>query len=323
MINKVFPKNPDQDAEDSPAVPDKAAGFQAQLIPLLLASRQGYALFDEQDKLQFANPAFRKALGLGRDELPKWEALVRQAYRQAIGMDIAVAEQDFEAWLQATQLQRGKMPYRSYETRLKDGRWALFTETTQANGWLLCVLTDVSSLGDDWRSFKQEREAALRAALRDLSTGLNNQRYAMSWLDSRLSTTKATSLSAIALDIDRFKRLNDTYGHDKGDKVLRHLATHIQNLARPHELTARMDSAQLLLVLEDLPPHTVEQHIAQLLQTVAQALPLHERPDLRYTCSAGLALALPGEMPRSLLNRADQALRQAKGQGGNRYILAE
>lgn len=299
------------------------ADFQAQLVSLMLNSRQGYALFDEQDKLRFANSAYRKAMGLGRDELPFWVDIMRQAYRQAVSMDIDVPEQEFESWLHAMQMPRGKMPYRSYETRLKDGRWMLMTETAQAGGWLLSVMTDVSELGDDWRKLRLERDAALLATLTDDVTGLSNQRYAMSWLAERLDVTKATSMTAIILNVDRFRRVNDTYGHDKGDKILRHLATQTQALARKDELAARLDGAELLLVLNNRPPKLVESVLAKLLQSVAQALPLHERPDLRYSCSAGVAMALPGELPRTILNRADLALRQAKREGGSRYLIAE
>lgn len=323
MMSKALPKKSKLDTGDMPATPGNTASIQAQLIPLMQASRQGYALFDTQDKLRFANPAFRKALGMDRDELPSWTDLIRQAYRQAVGMDIPVAEADFEAWLQAAQARRGKMPYRSFETRLKDGRWAIMTETVQADGWMLCVMTDISVLGDDWRTLKQERDAALRAMQMDTLTGLNNQRYATSWLEGQLGVAKSTSLSAVVLDIDRFKRLNDTYGHDKGDKVLRHFGAQIQALAQPHELAARMDGAQFLLVLNDRPAAAVESQLTQLLQTLAQTAPLYERPDLRYTCSAGVALALPGEMPRNLISRADLALRQAKREGGNKYVIAE
>ncbi len=300
-----------------------AAELQAHLIPLMLNSRQGYALFDDQDKLRFANPAFRKALGLGRDDSPAWADLMRQAYRQAVGMDIAVAEQDFESWLQATQSRRGKMPYRSFEARLKDGRWMLMTETAQAGGWLLSVMTDISELGDDWRRLRQERDAALRAALTDEVTDLSNRRYALSWLDDRLDLTKATSMAVILVDVDRFRRINDTYGHDKGDKVLRHLAAQLQALLRQDELAARLENAEFLLALNDRPAQEVEAVLAQLMQTLAQAVPLHERPDLRYSCSAGVALALPGELPRNILSRADLALRQAKREGGNRYVVAK
>lgn len=323
MMSKVLPKKPKHDAGDTSAASGNNASIQAQLIPLMQASRQGYALFDAQDKLRFANPAFRKALGLSREELPIWTDFVRQAYRQAVGMDIPVAEHEFESWLQAAQSRRGKMPYRSFETRLKDGRWVMMTETIQPDGWMLCVMTDISSLGEDWRTLKHERDAALRAMHADNLTGLSNHRYALSWLEGQLGVTKITSLSAIVLDLDRFRRLNDTYGHDKGDKVLSHFGAQLLALAQAHELAARLDGAQFLLVLNDKPLQLVESMLTQLLQTLAQTAPLYERPDLRYTCSAGVALALPGEMPRNLLNRADQALRQAKREGGNKYVVAE
>lgn len=300
-----------------------AAEFQTQMISLMSASRQGFALFDEHDKLQFANPAFRKALGITSDTAPTWMELMRHGYRQSVGTNIAVAEQDFETWLHSTQTRRGKLPYRTIETRLTDGRWIMMTETTLVGGWMLCVMTDISELGDDWRNLRQERDAALKAALTDDLTGLTNRRYAISWLDSRLGTTKATTMTAVILNIDRFKRVNDTYGHDNGDKVLRHFAGLLQALAGRDDLIARLGGGEFLIALSGKLPETVETVLQQLMLDVSQSRPLIERPDLSYSCSAGIAMALPGEMTRSILQRADQALSQAKREGRGRYANAE
>ncbi|MGG2476177.1 GGDEF domain-containing protein, partial [Rhizobium sp. BR5] len=67
---------------------------------------------------------------------------------------------DFELWLRSAKTRRGKLPFRTIETSLNDGRWILTTETTLPGGWMLCVITDVSELGVELRDLRQERDRA-------------------------------------------------------------------------------------------------------------------------------------------------------------------
>jgi diguanylate cyclase (GGDEF)-like protein len=127
-------------------------------------------------------------------------------------------------------------------------------------------------------------------------------------------------LSAIALDIDHFKRVNDVHGHGAGDEVLRHVARVLRERMRSTDVVARVGGEEFVVVL----PHAgLEGALAtaeRLRTDVARLRP----PPLPYDLSAsfGVASYEAGDTPRSLLARADEALYAAKRAGRNRVECA-
>lgn len=304
-----------------PAMEAKEHGVlpMQQLMALIEVSRQGYALFDADDRLHYANPAFRASLGLEPGTFPSWEELMRQGYHSSTGT--VVETDDFDVWLRSARGRRGKLPYRTIETNLNDGRWVLTTETTLPGGWMLCVVTDVSELGTGLRDLRQERDRALKSALSDELTGLGNRRYAMDALNRKLGPNKAQQMVVAILDIDHFKAVNDRFGHPGGDLVLRDFAAQLALAAGRDDLAGRIGGEEFLLVLQGMDMARAEGVLRRLLVSVSSRAPLPSAPDFHYTCSAGAALVRPGEMASEVLRRADQALYQAKQEGRNRVVL--
>ncbi|AHK00864.1 MULTISPECIES: sensor domain-containing diguanylate cyclase [Rhizobium/Agrobacterium group] len=293
--------------------------FHSQLMNLMASSQQGYALFDGSDELRFANAAFREALGMAPDGFPNWMELMRGGYRSSTGT--AVETTDFELWLRSARTRRGKLPYRTIETSLNDGRWMLTTETTLPGGWMLCVVTDVSELGIQLRDLRQERDRALKSALSDELTGLGNRRYAMDILNQMLGPNKAQALAVIIMDIDHFKAVNDRFGHACGDLVLKDFATRLSAAIGRDDLVGRIGGEEFLLVLSGSRMLSAESTMQKLLATLTEASPLSDVPDFRYSCSAGIAFADPGESASDVLRRADTALYEAKNTGRNRFVV--
>ncbi|RRN76038.1 diguanylate cyclase [Agrobacterium deltaense] len=288
-------------------------------MDLMAASQQGYALFDGEDELRFANAAFRMALGIGPDEFPTWADLMRIGYRNSTGTAVETA--DFELWLRSAGTRRGKLPYRTIETSLNDGRWMLTTETTLPGGWMLCVVTDISELGVELRDLRQERDRALKFALSDELTGLGNRRYVMDILNHRLGPNKAEALAVIIMDIDHFKSVNDRFGHACGDLVLKDFAARLSAAVARGDLVGRIGGEEFLLMLAGSRVLGVEAVMQEVLSSLAQASPLADMPGFRYSCSAGIAFANPGESASDVLRRADTALYEAKNTGRNRYVI--
>ncbi|WP_185740693.1 sensor domain-containing diguanylate cyclase [Agrobacterium deltaense] len=296
-----------------------AESFNRHLMDLMAASQQGYALFDGEDELRFANAAFRMALGIGPDEFPTWADLMRIGYRNSTGTAVETA--DFELWLRSAGTRRGKLPYRTIETSLNDGRWMLTTETTLPGGWMLCVVTDISELGVELRDLRQERDRALKFALSDELTGLGNRRYVMDILNHRLGPNKAEALAVIIMDIDHFKSVNDRFGHACGDLVLKDFAARLSAAVARGDLVGRIGGEEFLLMLAGSRVLGVEAVMQEVLSSLAQASPLADMPGFRYSCSAGIAFANPGESASDVLRRADTALYEAKNTGRNRYVI--
>lgn len=176
---------------------------------------------------------------------------------------------------------------------------------------------------------------ALRASneqLRELSsvdplTKLFNRRYFMQALEAEYarSVRYATPLSFLMLDIDHFKRLNDTYGHQAGDEVLRGLADLLRVRVRGSDVAGRYGGEEFCVLL----PHTGLQGAAELAERIRAAVegtPIEARGErLGITVSVGAA-ACPG--PRvatadDLIRLADEALYEAKAAGRNRVAARE
>ncbi|NTY00749.1 diguanylate cyclase [Deinococcus sp. JMULE3] len=169
------------------------------------------------------------------------------------------------------------------------------------------------------RALFSARRAATLAHLDDL-TGLPNRRQLGRWLDGNLR--EAGALSVILLDLDHFKRVNDTFGHDVGDEVLRQVAGVLRGSVRGGERggdrVGRWGGEEfLILVRGDL-------DTAQMITGRVRAqLGAARHPQVgAVTVSCGVAQALPGEAAHDLLRRADEALYAAKRAGRDTVEIA-
>lgn len=227
-----------------------AAAFPQEHLPALFnamqMAKQGLALFDPGDRLVYANRHFREWLGLREDEFPTWEGLIRLG-RQRQGGTL-IESRDFEIWLVATKARRGKQPHRTIETTLECGTAVFIVETTTPDGHMLCVISDVSGMATDSRSLRQERDAAALASWTDELTGLPNRRYIRERAGRLKSSGDARQWQLAMFDLDYFKRINDQYGHDVGDAVLKHFAKRLQLLVGRHDMLGRLGGEEFVVV---------------------------------------------------------------------------
>ena len=188
-----------------------------------------------------------------------------------------------------------------------------------AFGWVLGRAAD--QLAEDRQALRVANRRLRRISRVDSLTGLLNRGA----IDQRLeeeclrARREGTALSAIMLDIDHFKHVNDRHGHVRGDEVLRFLAERIRRLARATDIVGRYGGEEFLLVL----PHTARaeaQGLAERLRSHVSDTPVAGLP---VTASFGVATSPPGEsLPAlELLERADTALYRAKDEGRNKVVV--
>lgn len=125
------------------------------------------------------------------------------------------------------------------------------------------------------------------------------------------------------LDIDYFKRLNDTYGHDAGDEALIHLVRVVKETLRPSDVIARFGGEEFVIILPETDVGEGVQTMTRLQRELTKKFFLHKNEKLLITFSAGVALRMPGESSDNLIARADQALYKAKMAGRNRVFAAD
>jgi diguanylate cyclase (GGDEF)-like protein len=164
------------------------------------------------------------------------------------------------------------------------------------------------------------REHLATQALTDPLTELANRRA----FDQRLAeeTERALrhgrALSLILVDVDRFKEINDRFGHATGDRVLVNLARNIEAVMRHGDLLARVGGDEMAMILGDCPPDQAEEVAHRMLTAIQTSSPLAQRHGV--TLSIGVAGLEAGGSANDLLRHADQALYRAKDDGRNRVV---
>ncbi len=168
---------------------------------------------------------------------------------------------------------------------------------------------------------------SIEAAITDGLTGLHNRRYMESHLQTLAEQAAARSkpLALMILDIDYFKSINDTYGHDCGDDVLREFAVRIRKSIRGIDLACRYGGEEFVIVMPETDMHVASMVAERLRRSIAGEPFSIDRghKKIEVTISIGLAtLEKKGEPIADVLKRADVALYRAKHDGRNRVVAA-
>lgn len=182
------------------------------------------------------------------------------------------------------------------------------------NKLMLCIIHDIT----EQKRLEQELE---RAAMRDVLTGLFNRRhfYQVTEPEQTHAISLTQDYSLLLIDTDRFKSINDLFGHLKGDEVLCALARTLESCARKDDLIFRWGGEEFVLLL----PRTsldVALNLAEVIRATVAKVTLPGLP--RFTVSIGVARHETNESIDELFKRVDDALYKAKHEGRNRVLAA-
>ncbi|WP_155834689.1 sensor domain-containing diguanylate cyclase [Leptolyngbya sp. PCC 6406] len=169
-------------------------------------------------------------------------------------------------------------------------------------------------------SFVQAHIQASEADI-DHLTNVANRRAATRFLEAMFSqiTTPTSQVGVVLIDIDYFKKINDTYGHDVGDRVLIRVAQVLQKELRKTDLVSRWGGEEFLVILT---AYSIDE-ISETAERLRQMLADYEYSEVKQvTASFGVALKQVDEEFEALIKRADKALYQAKQQGRNQVVIA-
>ncbi len=198
---------------------------------------------------------------------------------------------------------------------------------------LLAITRDISER-------KMHEELIRELAYSDPLTQLPNRRAVLERLTLAMAASERTGqhCAVIYLDLDKFKSLNDQWGHDYGDLLLFEVAQRLKGGLRATDLAARIGGDEFVVLLPDLPAdirlaeHTVRGFALRLSETLRTRYALeardeagHSRPPVYFQCTASLGLALctgKREYPEQVLARADLAMYQAKKSGGSQIRVS-
>jgi diguanylate cyclase (GGDEF)-like protein len=161
-------------------------------------------------------------------------------------------------------------------------------------------------------------------AISDSLTGLRNHHFFMHRLDEEIVHAHLSKipLAFITMDIDYFKAINDTYGHPVGDEVIRCLADSCAGLVRACDIVGRLGGEEFAILL----PNADLQNATEIAERIKcwcdeQRMKINDN-EIRFTCSFGVALLMPGWDAKALLGAVDRALYSAKKRGRNCVVTA-
>ena len=180
-------------------------------------------------------------------------------------------------------------------------------------------LVEILSIGTDITERKSFEKRLEKLATTDLLTGLYNRRKFEESLIREIEEAKryGKTFSIILLDIDFFKEINDTYGHQVGDYILQTIAKLIKKLLRRTDIVARWGGEEFVIIL----PNGKMKGAFQLAERIRKTVESTKFPiEKKCTVSLGVTEYQPNDTPHSLLKRADLALYAAKQNGRNRTI---
>jgi diguanylate cyclase (GGDEF)-like protein len=162
-------------------------------------------------------------------------------------------------------------------------------------------------------------------AIRDALTGLYNYGYFKEALHYEVEKSRRykTPLSLLFLDIDDFKRVNDTLGHLKGDKIMRQVAAILKKGIRQADLLCRYGGDEFVMLLSQTAPDQAILLAERLRQSIVQSSMNQPEQDLKITVSIGVAGLEPQMSTESLIKEADEAHYRAKQGGKNRVAGPE
>lgn len=290
---------------------------RTQLADAVESISEGFALWDRDDRLVMYNARYRNIYPSLCDLLQpglEFEAFVRAGLERGVmsheqdgGIDESVQE----------RLERHRNSVSAYEQQLCDGRWIRVSKRRTKSGRIVSILTDISE--------RKESEATIeRLAMEDALTGLPNRTQFHSRLTDAIDQSERTGrlVGVMLLDLDYFKKVNDTLGHPAGDELLRQVSGRIKDCLRSTDTVARLGGDEFAVIVTNAQEPVAITSIAErIVESLARSFDL-DGQEVHTGTSVGITI-YPHDRGQSdqLLRNADMALYRAKEEGRGTYQL--
>ncbi|MBU2469049.1 MAG: diguanylate cyclase [Proteobacteria bacterium] len=285
---------------------------QRRLEFITNTAQDAITLVDSQDKVQFWNLAAERLFGYRREE----------AMGQGLHQLVAPSEQHggiargLEAFSRTGQgpIFEGR---REVLAKRKDG--SLFPAEVSASAFSLDGQWYAAGSVRDITAHKRDEEALKRLANTDGLTGVLNRRRFMELSRQEVARSQryAGALSLIMLDVDHFKAVNDSFGHETGDEVLVSLAKVCRKVLRQVDLFGRVGGEEFMALLPETGLAAAAMVAERLRVETASQQVSQSQPQVRVTISLGVAQLAPGMRLTDLMRAADDAMYRAKQKGRN------
>ncbi|MDN4501838.1 GGDEF domain-containing protein [Alteromonadaceae bacterium BrNp21-10] len=288
-------------------------------------SQDGYAIFSADDILIGCNQAFADIMFIEFDQIinQSFNQLFNIAYKNQQGPRIET--HDIERWLEIANKKRRVREFRLFEVDLIDGRWFLMSEQLLPSGELLLQAKNITKQKVVEQTLFEHTHQLTSLAATDELTQIANRRSFIGKVNSEINRCKRSNhkLTFCLLDIDHFKKINDRYGHQVGDNVLRQLASLVKKALREYDHFGRIGGEEFGILLPDTTAAEAEEITNRLCSQIMTTTFNDEDNPVNITLSVGLIESWPDCTFELLYNQSDIALYQAKDNGRNQVVTQD
>lgn len=298
---------------------EKAAAM-AILKDVIDTVPDGIVAFDGEDRLVFHNRAYKEIYRTSAPAIRRgatFESILRYGLERGQYAEAGRTRAEQEAWLRERLHARGRKRFDRVQ-KIDRGRWVQIRDRRSQSGYVVGIRSDITA--------QQHAEDEIRRyAETDDLTGANNRKAFYARMEELLARNPGSRVHALAIfDLDRFKEINDTLGHDAGDDYIREVVRRLAAGSRKHDIIARLGGDEFAVVLTGLTGiEHAKSRIAQLHESFQAPLMLR-REILKPSASVGVALyPNDGDDHSELMKAADTALYEAKSGGRNCCVFYE
>ncbi|MGE5378079.1 MAG: GGDEF domain-containing protein [Bacteroidota bacterium] len=290
---------------------------------LFEAAQDGILILDAQTgAITDVNPFLIKMLGYSREEF-----IQRKLWEVGAFQDIEASREAFKALQVHEYIRYEDLPLRAKNGKLVEVEFVSNVYLAGDERVIQCNIRDITQRKQAEDALLKSQALLQEQSVRDHLTGLFNRRYMEETLERELlrASRKQLSLGIIMLDVDNLKRLNDTWGHAAGDRILRELGNLLFKHIRGEDIPCRYGGDEFILILPDA-SREVTRARAELICENARHFHLqYEGQSLMpVTLSLGVAIFPEhGATSTEILRMVDAALYRAKSGGRSQVVLAE
>lgn len=314
--------SPDRNFKMEAGAVDRWQSSLPDLVSLLEHSQDLVALFDADDRLESANSAYCRVYACNPHDRSTWNDIMRANFHFKRGPVIEAT--NIDDWLLQASARRGTSNHRAFEVEVYGDKWLWITETMSPDGRMLFYATDISAVRTSSRVLRQKLGVAQKAAGTDVLTGIPNRRYSIdqleAWHASQVTAAAFGEHALAVVDIDNFKKLNDTYGHNVGDEVLRLFSRQAINAIRPADLFGRIGGEEFLFFMPHCSVEVALSRIGILQPMVFTFGAGRKATAIQCTFSGGLVRVRYDRDIHHAIRAADKLLYQAKDTGRARIL---
>jgi len=303
----------------SPIIKDK-------LVKSLALTKDGIGIFDDNDILIYCNPTLASMFDLTPDLATgkTFEAIIEHNYQTKSGLNI---ETDYlPDWLDVAKRLRRSKKFRSFEVDFHNGRHFLVTEHTSRDHSILTFCSEITLQKNTEKELHKLNQVLFYQASHDSLTNILNRHSFYEKADIELSRAHRINhtIAFFMFDLDHFKLINDTFGHQGGDVVLKEFSIIVQSQLRDYDIFGRVGGEEFALFLPEIDEATAESVGNRILEKVRRIKSPGPLESLKVSVSAGMVMS--NDDSRDLMQLAkcaDEALYKSKYCGRDRLSVAD